>query len=91
MCLGYQIFEISRISSYFESIIFLRGIDCGTTNVSEEDLAMRLMAASKDKFHPSKYNLFGNNCRNFCDFLIFDVLKPSKKENGNIEKMAYFL
>ena len=66
------------------TVTVFRGIDCGFTNLSEKELADELMKASKKKFHKRKYNIFTNNCRNFCDFLIFDVLKPSKKENGKL-------
>ena len=38
--------------------------------------------AKERDFRMNKYDLLRNNCRNFCEYLIFDVLRPSDSEYG---------
>ena len=68
--------------TYDDLIDLFRGIVCGETNLSMNDLILQLDEASKNQFEKQKYCPVTNNCRDFCSHLIFDVLKPTNKENG---------
>ena len=61
---------------------FLRGIDCGLTNVSLTSFIEQLKKLKQSEFRPEDYKLFENNCRDFCYYLIFNIFNPSKKEQG---------
>ena len=62
--------------------IIFRGINCGYTKMSVETFTKTLKKLQEYKFRVEDYKLFENNCRDFCYYLIFDVLIPSKKEAG---------
>ena len=61
---------------------YLRGFDCGLTTLQFDEFSEQLKKLGTGQFSKEKYKLFDNNCRDFCNFLIFNVLKPSQMETG---------
>ena len=47
-----------------------------------DEFANYISIAKEIDFQMKKYDLLRNNCRNFCEYLIFDVLRPSNTEYG---------
>lgn len=60
----------------------LRGIVCGETDMSIHEFVAKLKEASETRFGQEDYRVRTNNCRDFCHYFIFDVLKPTNKEQG---------
>ena len=63
-------------------LIVFRGIDCGSTNVSLESFVGQLKKLKQCQFRREDYKVFENNCRDFCYYVIFNILIPSQKEEG---------
>ena len=51
-----------------------------------EDFIAHLKELGEGRFKPADYKLLKNNCRDFCHYLIFKVLKPSKMKRGTVLK-----
>ena len=50
--------------------------------MTPRDFAQHLRTACQGPFRKEQYNLLRNNCRNFCEYLIFNILRPTEQENG---------
>ena len=55
------------------------------------EFTQKLKELGKNEFSKKKYKLFDNNCRDFCSYLIFNILKPSKMEICECESSNRFV
>ena len=63
-------------------ILYLRGFDCGYTTLSFDDFSKWIEDASNSLYKQEEYHVLKKNCRNFCEHLLTEILRPSAKNRG---------